>query len=230
MSSRRGRTTSPKSEQSEQLPSAALAPPDIPEWLEEVRVAVETKTPLMRTLIVRSINAVMHFVALSEAAAVNATIAPTDLGVLVRALASNEVLDDLKLVEPLAPAFIRGIDARNRLLNENGGTYSADQVADILGITRQAVEKRRSAGNLLAVTTGRHGYRYPAWQFTKSGVLPGLESVLKALVCHDAWMQAAFFVSKNPRLDDRTPIELLGTGELSEVLKAAEAYGEHGAA
>lgn len=226
MASRQGRKASPRPDQS--LFPEALS--DIPEWLEEVRIAVDERTPLMQTLIVRSINAVIRFVALSEAAAVNATTAPTDLGVLVRALSSNELLDDLKSVEPLAPAFIRGIEARNKLLNENGGTLSAEEVANVLGLTRQAVEKRRNAGNLLAVTTGRHGYRYPAWQFTKSGVLPGLDDVLKALGSHDAWMQAAFFVGKNPRLGGATPIERLRSGQLREVLKAAEAYGEHGAA
>ena len=184
----------------------------------------------MRTLIVRSIKAVVHLTALSEGAAEDATTASTDLGVLVRALSSHEILDELKSVEPLAPAFIRGLAAKNRLLNENGGTLSAEEVAQVLGMTRQAVEKRRSAGKLLAVTTGRHGYRYPAWQFTKSGVLSGLESVLIALAPHDAWMQATFFVSKNPRLNDKTPIDLLGCGELREVLQAAAEYGEHGAA
>jgi hypothetical protein len=43
-------------------------------------------------------------------------------------------------------------------------------------------------------------------------------------------MQAAFFVGKNSRLDDQTPIEMLKAGELARVLGAAQVYGEHGAA
>jgi hypothetical protein len=204
--------------------------PDIPEWLEHVRASVEENTPLMRTLIMRSINAVMRFDKLSVDSVVNATTASTDLGVLLRALKSGELVEDLRSFEPLAPAFLRGIEARNQLLNENGGTLTAEDVAGVLGISRQAVEKRRSSGNLLGLTTGRHGYRYPTWQFTQSGVIPGLEEVLRALAPYDPWMQAAFFLGSNPRLKGKSPLETLKAGQLSIVLKAAEAYGEHGAA
>ena len=51
-----------------------------------------------------------------------------------------------------------------------------------------------------------------------------------ALAPHDPWMQAAFFLGDNPRLNNRSPVELLKAGELSSVLRAAEAYGEQGAA
>ena len=183
----------------------------------------------MRTMMVRAISAVLEFAALSEASVANAAAAPTDLVVLLRALSSGELLDDLKRAEPLAPAFIRGIEAKRRLIDENGGALSADQVAENLGITRQAVDKRRRAGKLIGLTTVRHGYRYPAWQFSDSGTLPGLEDVLAVLAPHDEWMQTAFFVAQNPRLGYRTPIEMLKAGELRRVLSAAEVYGEHGA-
>ena len=228
MSSRRQKL-SPRSSPPVQS-SPDKAPIDIPEWLEHVRASVEESPPLMRTLIMRSINAVMRFEKLSEDNVINATTASTDLGVLVRVLASGELVEDLRSFEPLAPAFIRGIEARNQLLNENGGTLTAEEVAGVLGISRQAVEKRRSSGNLLGLTTGRHGYRYPTWQFTQSGVIPGFEDVLKALAPYDPWMQAAFFLGKNPRLKGESPLEMLRAGHLSVVLKAAEAYGEHGAA
>lgn len=201
----------------------------MPEWLEEVRLSVEREAPILRTLLVRGINAVLQFTALSESAIANATAAPTDLAVLLRALSSKELLDDLEAAEPLAPAFIRGIEASRRLIDENGGALTAVQAAEIVGVSRQMVDRRRSAGKLLAVTTGRHGYRYPVWQFDESGVLPGLEDVLKVLASEDEWMQVAFFVSKNPRLEDRTPIDALKAGELDAVLDAAAVYGEHGA-
>jgi hypothetical protein len=204
-------------------------PQELPEWLEHVRLAVEGEPPIMRTMMVRAISAVLEFAALSEASVANAAAAPTDLVVLLRALSSGELLDDLKRAEPLAPAFIRGIEAKRRLIDENGGALSAEQVAESLGITRQAVEKRRRAGKLIGLTTVRHGYRYPAWQFSDSGTLPGLEDVLGVLAPHDEWMQTAFFVARNPRLNDRTPIEILKAGELRRVLSAAEVYGEHGA-
>jgi len=209
--------------------SSGEPPSEIPEWLDQVRTAVESEAPLLRALLVRGINAVLHFTALSESAIANATEAPTDLIVLLRALSSPELLDDLRQAEPLAPAFIRGIAATRRLINEHGGALTAVQAATHLAITRQMVDKRRRAGRLLAISTGRHGYRYPAWQFEDSGVLPGLEDTLAVLAAHDGWMQVAFFVSKNERLGGKTPIEALQAGKLDLVLDAATAYGEHGA-
>ncbi len=223
---RQPRRRSPRSttEQTVSLPSS------IPHWLEQVRSTVEKESPLLQALMRRSISAVLRFTELSENSVVNATAAPTDLIVLLRALSSGELLDDLRSVEPLAPAFIRGIQAQRRLLEEHGGTLSAAESAQILGLSREAVDKRRQAHALLALSMGRHGYRYPAWQFTKSGTLPGLKDVLQALAPHDQWMQIAFFVSKNPRLNDATPIDVLKAGNLKRVLDAAQAYGEHGAA
>src|ERR1035437_2050425 len=74
------------------------APQEIPEWLEDVRLTGEREAPIPRTLLVRGINAVLQFTALSESAIANATEAPTDLAVLLRALSSTELLDDLKAV------------------------------------------------------------------------------------------------------------------------------------
>jgi hypothetical protein len=205
-------------------------PPPVPEWLERVRLTVEHEAPLMRTLMMRAIDAVLQFNALSEDSAQSAATAPTNFAVLLRALSSGEILADLRSVEPLAPAFIRGIEAKRRLVEGYGGALSAEEVANTLGITRQAVDKRRRAGKLLGLTTGRYGYRYPAWQFTESGVVPGLPDVLAVLAPHDEWMQAAFFVGENPRLGGKKPIDLLKGSKLEAVLNAAEAYGEHGAA
>jgi hypothetical protein len=204
-------------------------PREIPEWLEQVRLTVESDAPLLRTFMVRAISAVLQLNTLSESAIANATEAPTDLVVLLRALSSPELLDDLRQADPLAPAFIRGIAATRRLINDHGGALTAAQAAAHLGISRQMVDKRRHAGKLLAISTGRHGYRYPVWQFHESGVLPGLEDVLKVLSSHDSWMQVAFFVSKNERLGGQTPIETLISGKLDLALDAAATYGEHGA-
>ena len=148
----------------------------------------------------------------------------------MRALSSGDLLGDLKRAEPLAPAFIRGIQAKRRLIEEHGGTLTADEVGQIIGISRQGVNVRRQADKLIALPTGRHGYRYPTWQFAESGTLPGLEKVLAVLAPHDEWMQVIFFVSKNLRLGGRTPVEVLKTGEIGQVLDAVEIYGEHASA
>jgi hypothetical protein len=203
---------------------------DLPEWLNEVRLTVENETPLMQVFMMRAINAVLRFTELSEDSIVDAAKSPRDLDVLVKGLLASPIVEDLKAIEPLTPAFIRGYEAKRKLIEDHGGTLSAEKVGEVLGISRQAVEKRRQAGKLLALTIGRHGYRYPVWQLNESGTLPGLEQVLRVLSSHDQWMQTAFFVSKNPRLNNRTPKEMLEAGEIERVLNAASVYGEHGAA
>ena len=214
--------------------STGSPPPEIPEWLEAVRTRVEREAPLMQALIQRSIMAVLEFSKLSEESALNATSAPTDVVVLVRALSSrdflSDLLEDLKQAEPLAPAFLRGIEAKRRFIEENGGAYTSDQVAKIIGISRQAVVQRRTAGKLIALSTGRHGFLFPVWQFDESGTLEGLQEVLAILESDDEWARLIFFVGKNPHLGDRSPVEMLRAGRIKEVLEAARLYGEHGSA
>src|SRR5437870_1677911 len=106
----------PKTVRALPAPPPEDAPQEIPEWIEQVRLIVEHEVPVMRTLMMRAINAVLAFNALSEASVVNAASAPTDLAVLLRALSAGEILNDLRSVEPLAPAFIRGIEAKRKLL------------------------------------------------------------------------------------------------------------------
>jgi hypothetical protein len=110
-----------------------------------------------------------------------------------------------------------------------GGTLSSEEAARALHLTRQAVEKRRRAGRLLALSLGRRGHRYPAFQFGEGG-LPGLERVLGALKDHDPWTQLAFFVTRQSDLDDQTAVVRLRAGDVETVLRAAGAVGEHGAA
>src|SRR5208283_1443998 len=77
-------------------PASAPQPePGIPEWLEVVRLRVEQEAPIMQALMRRAINAVMALATLSEDSVVEAAAAPTDLAALVRALRSDELLDDL---------------------------------------------------------------------------------------------------------------------------------------
>ncbi len=188
------------------------------------------RSPVQEVFLRRALNALVHLGELTDPVLKTAISAPSDQGVVVRALQSPEALAPLKAVDPLLDARLRGITARQRLVESHGGALTADEVAKLLKVTRQAVDKRRRNGQLLAVELGRRGYYYPAWQFGESGALPGLESVLKTLSDHDAWMQLAFFIAPNPRLDGKTPYRALEEGRLEAVLIAAQAYGEQGAA
>ena len=166
---------------------------------------------------------------MAESSLQEAIAAPSDYEVLLTALEEEPGFLLLTRDDPLAEARLRGLRARRELLDREGGTLSAQEVADLLGVSRQAVHKRYRAGRLLALDYGRHGHAYPAWQFVPDGVLPGLEEVLRALSDHDPWMQLIFFVSENDALDGETPLAALRRSELDAVLRAARLYGAHGA-
>jgi hypothetical protein len=184
-----------------------------------------------RVFVTRAINAVADLAERSpERSLEAATAAPSDWEVLLRALSSTGLVEPASVSDPLAGARLRGIHARRQLLQAEGGAIPAAEVADILAISRQAVDKRRQAGTLLAINVGGHGYHYPAWQFEQSGVIGGLGRVLKALAHHDDWMKLAFFVNANDRLKGESPLKSLRRGDVQPVLDAAESYGEHGAA
>ncbi len=163
-------------------------------------------------------------------AVADATAEPTDVAVLVRAFAHPDVLEPLRSDDPLAPARLRGLQERERLLQAEGGTWDAVAVASHLRLTRQAVNRRRQKGALLALDAGRRGFIYPAWQFTRQGTVAGLEHVLDALRPHDPWMQQAFVLAPNVRLDGQTPLAAMRAGRSDEVVEAASASGTHGAA
>ncbi len=132
--------------------------------------------------------------------------------------------------DPLARARTRGLLAQREMLGVEGPPVAVGQVAQHLRISRQAVDKRRQAGKLLAVSPGSRSFLYPGWQFTETGVLTGLQGTLQALAAHPPWACLRFFVTGNHRLGGKRPLDLLREGRVEKVLKAAKAFGEHGAA
>jgi hypothetical protein len=188
-------------------------------------------TPLLGALVARLVRALTGVAGqVDERVAAKAVAEPADSLALLRLLEQSEVVEDLRRIDPLAPARLRGISARKRLLELAGGTLSAEKAADALGLTRQAVDKRRRAGKLLAVSIGKRGYRYPAFQFVHGGVLPGLEPILDALGSHDAWMLLSFFVNRSSDLGGESPLAVLHRGDVESPVMAAMAFGDHGAA
>ena len=167
---------------------------------------------------------------LSETALSSAAEAPDNWHAMFRAMRNAEVLERIQKSDPLARAFLDGLDDKARLIEQNGGVFKTDQVAEYLGITPQAVNKRRALRQLVGLTFRKRGYVFPAWQFTDRGTVPGLEQTLSVLASHDEWMQNVFFINPNTRLGGRRPLDLLREGEITEVLDAAREFGQHGAA
>jgi hypothetical protein len=150
--------------------------------------------------------------------------------VAVEALSSAPETTQLVADDPFIAAKFRGLKRKQQMLEAAGGALTSEQVAEVLGISRQAVDKRRAAAQLLALTQGRRGYSYPSFQFEDGKPITGLEEVLAELRDLDPWMQMVFFTSPNERLGDKTPLERLKKGLVSDVKAAATGFGDQGAA
>jgi len=193
------------------------------------RVHELAREPVRRIFLTRVLNATVWLAqeldapALSDAAAQR-----TDYAVLLRALEAPEIVESLASDDPLAEARLSGLRSKAFLAQAEGGTLSAEETADILGLTRQGVDRRRRAGRLLALTLGRRGYRYPVWQFADHGILPGMEEALAALDSFGEWSQLSWFINPNIDLDRRSPLSLLREGRVESVVQAAHRYGEMG--
>lgn len=132
--------------------------------------------------------------------------------------------------DPLAQAKRRGAQTKRSLLEAEGGTLTAVEVAELLGLRRQSVDLRRKKGLLIGLSHERRGYRYPKWQFTDDGlVLEGLTSILTILKHQGPWEQAAYMLNRNQRLDGERPLDLLRSGQKKRLLEAASNYGEQSA-
>lgn len=191
---------------------------------------------LRGALAARLVRAIVHVSELTnEQTLAKAVSLSSDYAVLLEVIAQPEAIRDFQedgavFRDPLRSARLAGLMARQQLLELGGAAYSATQVAEVLGISRQAVDNRRKRGKLLAVTLGRRGNYYPSWQIQDGQVLNGLGIVLAELREHDPWTQLAFMLNPNTWLDDETPVDALHAGLVEQVRDAANVYGEQIAA
>jgi hypothetical protein len=145
-------------------------------------------------------------------------------------LSGSPVTTELESADPLAKAKLRGVEAKKLIIELGGGTLTIKEVADLLGITRQAVGKLRSRNRLIGLPQARRGYDYQPFQFERGETLTGLKEILEALREHDPWTQLIFFVERHDRLNSRTPVEAMRAGQLDAVVRVASFYHEQGCA
>lgn len=145
---------------------------------------------------------------------------------LIDILSQPEHLVAVSETDPLAAARLRGVQVKHNLLHDDGTPLNSAGVASLLGISRQAVDKRRKKGQLLAVSLGKRGYYYPLCQFYRGQILPGLEPVLTALADSDPWTHLMWLKTGDARLASQTPIACLQKGEIDRVVFAAQCYGQ----
>lgn len=118
------------------------------------------------------------------------------------------------------------------LVGEPGKLVSGNELAQMLGVSEEAVRQRHQAGKLIAILTeGRErGRGFPIFQAWEGIAGATLEQVLKAIGYDgpgssvDAADAFQFFVSRNELLGDFTPVEVLTGAGLPnpEDIEAAE--------
>ncbi len=156
----------------------------------------------------------------------------TSLEKVIAELLNLETLTILEKQDPLIKAKIRGIEACQKMLNYQGTSWTSNQVAEYLDITVQAVSKKRQKNQILGLRLGKHGYRFPSWQFRNGTILPGLTDVLDVLNRNSVpdWDKLRFMISEDYHLNGKTPITCLLSGQVELVKSAAAVYGVQSAA
>ena len=117
--------------------------------------------------------------------------------------------------------------AQASLLDQSGGAVTAIKAAELLGKTRQAVEKRRERGTLLAVMAAGE-YLDPLFQFDSPAVLVGLPEVLKAFTVRNGWTQLSVLLSPQDALDGRSVVDALKQGDVEGAVSVAATFGDTG--
>ncbi len=135
----------------------------------------------------------------------------------------DEPLSEEEAVAAVLWADLEAEEQRARLLRES---VSAAEAGRLTGRSRQAVERQRRDGRLLALRVGRQ-WRYPAWQFDADGpggLVPGLPEVVARLFLSPAGA-AAWLTAPRPELDGDTPLRRLERRDTEPVLRLAEQLG-----
>ena len=131
-------------------------------------------------------------------------------------------------LDPLAAALLRGARIKRALLQAEGGTLSAQQLAEHLGISVPGLAKKRDRGQVFWLPVG-DGYVYPAFQVGSDGLLPGVREVLAAMADPDPWVRLNFMLTGDARLGGERPIDALRAGRIDAVVRAARGLDNDGA-
>lgn len=158
-----------------------------------------------------------------------------------RSLAQNTGLEGLQFTlseyavtaaaEPQRDRDQRLLDlqqAKVGVLERAGGALRVEEVRSLLGgVSRQAVEKRRERGALLALRIGAE-YRYPLAQFADGDVVPGLPDVLRAFTVRSPWTQLSVLTAEQDALGGRSILDALRGGAVDAAVAVAAAFGDTG--
>lgn len=119
--------------------------------------------------------------------------------------------------------FWTDIEARTNRARLLRGCVSAEEAGRMTGRSRQAIERQRRSGRMLALRSGRQ-WRYPVWQLDADepgSLVPGVVKVLELLPLSPAGV-ALWLTTPKPALDGETPIQALRNRQADRVVRLAE--------
>lgn len=147
-----------------------------------------------------------------EATLVAAMAAPTDVGTLARVLTDVGAIGPaVAEIDPDAVDLAQEIRHRESVVRRAGGMLSAEEAGRLLHISRQAVDKRRRSGALLAIRQGGDWF-YPRAQFHEHETVPGLTDVIRGFAPSGPWVTLEFLVTEDSALEGLTPRDALMRG------------------
>lgn len=150
----------------------------------------------------------------------------SELVILWQFLSKIDPFDTATTVVPKCSAD-RSAAFRLGLVEAEGGSLSATEVAEALGISKAEVFKRYREVKLVAWREGRQKQlRFPRWQFHRGKVLEGFEQVLANLTAGGVgdFDRLGFFICNALDLGGSRPVDCLRKGELTRVVQLVEAW------
>lgn len=164
----------------------------------------------------------------------NAAVSGKDRGAST-SMSDDETRDSAALWrnDLLSRLRARGADHADTLLTEPD-YLTGEAFAARIGLTRQALDKRRKAGTVLGLKGEKRGVRYPAWQIVETKgrpahILPALKETLPDLlaILGGSWSVHTVLTTSWPQVGGRTGLDLLRDGAVPEALDLARStqYG-----
>lgn len=211
-------------------------PPDFQAVLLGVRNTLETGGA-NASLLARILRVMTAKVKQSPRSVVDSAVAQSSDADALIAFLKAMPIEAGKDHDPLLKARLRGMERMGSLLRHGGpDPLTADQVSELLRVSRQSVNTWRNERRLLGIQQARRGYLYPAWQFDleRNRIVDGVSDVLAVIDRSDPWSAVIFFTSPNVTLENRSPIDVLKRGDegasRASVIRAASLWRQHGAA
>jgi hypothetical protein len=107
-----------------------------------------------------------------------------------------------------------------------GGHISVMNAARRMNITPAEIRKLYRNGRVIGWRE-RHRLRLPVWQFSKTGLLPGMDTILEALRStswDDDWARMLFFLGEVGSLGGKRPLDLIREKRINAVLPLAQKW------